>query len=67
LFNTEQLFQLARILGRPVEHFLGLDTGLTEDESHLLAAYRTIRNPEWRDLVLDLVKRTAARSQGAIG
>lgn len=40
LFDTEQLFQLARILARPVEYFLGLDSELTADEGRALALYR---------------------------
>lgn len=40
LFDTEQLAQLSRALGRPITYFLGLDTGLTEDEDRVLALYR---------------------------
>lgn len=40
LMTMADLFQLARILGRPVEWFLGLDTGLSPDEGRVLALYR---------------------------
>lgn len=44
LFDTEQLAQLSRVLGRPIAYFLGLDTGLTEDEDRVLALYREARD-----------------------
>jgi len=40
--NIEYLFQLSSILGRSVEHLLGLDNGLSADEDELLARYRTL-------------------------
>ena len=40
--TLEDLFNLSRILGWPVEYFLGLDTGLTEDEGH---SWRSIAVP----------------------
>jgi len=58
-FSIEQLFKLSRILGRSVEHFLGLDNGLTEDEDALLATYRSIGSPEIRELVRDVAKDQA--------
>lgn len=39
-FGVEHLFRLSRVLGRSVEHFLGLDTGLTEEEDELLTLYQ---------------------------
>lgn len=44
LFDTDQLFQLERILGRPVEWFLGLSTELQADEQQLLSLYRNLRD-----------------------
>ena len=41
-FSVAMLFQLAPILGKPVEYFLGLDTDLSEDEAELLACYRRL-------------------------
>ena len=55
-FTLEMLFQLGRILGRPVEYFLGLDTGLTDDEGRLLALYRAAPAGEPRAMVLRLVQ-----------
>ena len=40
LFDTDQLFALERILGRPVSYFLGLATELSADEEQLLSMYR---------------------------
>jgi len=54
-----QVFQLARALGRPVEHFLGLDTGLSADEGELLAIYRGLEGAAARALVLRLVRGMA--------
>ena len=39
-FSIEQLFVISRVLNRPVEWFLGLDSELTEDEGRALALYR---------------------------
>jgi HTH-type transcriptional regulator / antitoxin HipB len=54
--TLEDLFNLSRILGRPVEYFLGLDTGLTEDEGQLLALYRGAADAAGRALILRLVR-----------
>jgi transcriptional regulator with XRE-family HTH domain len=42
-FTLELVFKLADILGQPITYFLGLDTGLTEDEGRVLALYREAR------------------------
>lgn len=42
-FTVAQVFAIARLAGRPVEYFFGLDTGLTEDEGRALAYYRAAR------------------------
>jgi transcriptional regulator with XRE-family HTH domain len=59
LFDTEQLFHLSRILGRPVEYFLGLDTGLSEEEGQLLASYRAIDSEQGRRIALGVVRDSA--------
>jgi len=41
-FSIDQLFKLSSILGRSVQHFLGIDNGLTPDEDELLARYRAL-------------------------
>lgn len=41
-FSVWHLFELATILGRPVEYFLGLRTDLRPDEQVLLAGYRRL-------------------------
>jgi transcriptional regulator with XRE-family HTH domain len=43
VLDTEQLAKLGRVLGQPITYFLGLDTGLTEDEGRVLALYREAR------------------------
>jgi transcriptional regulator with XRE-family HTH domain len=40
--TLQNLEQLPKILNRPIEYFLGLDTGMTADEEQLLAAYRRL-------------------------
>lgn len=54
--NIWQLFQLSRILSRPVEWFLGLATDLTDDEGQLLAIYRAAPTAEARATALRLVR-----------
>ncbi len=54
-FTVEQLFKISRILGRPVEWFLGLDSDLTADEGQLLALYRAAPSDAARAMVLRLV------------
>jgi len=41
-FSVWHLYQLARVLGRPIEYFLGLPTDLCLDEQTLLGAYRRL-------------------------
>jgi transcriptional regulator with XRE-family HTH domain len=43
LMTVEDLFRIAAVLGLPVEHLLGLDTELGEDEGRILALYRRAR------------------------
>jgi transcriptional regulator with XRE-family HTH domain len=43
-FTVEQLFQLARILGYPIAYLLGEETGLKEDEEHVIGMYRALRD-----------------------
>ncbi len=59
-FTVDQLFLLARILNRPVTWFLGIDTGLREDQEELLAIYDSIPDQEEREQARDLL-RTFAR------
>lgn len=40
--SVEYLVQLSNLLGRPVEYFLGLDTGLTDQEGELLFIFRSL-------------------------
>lgn len=54
-FTVEQLFQLERILERPVSYFLGLPTGMTSDEEQLLTAYRQIPQKAARQAALGMV------------
>lgn len=54
-FTLGMLHEVARILGRPIGYFLGLDTGLTDDEGELLALYRAA-DTSMRGLILRLVR-----------
>ena len=55
-FSISHLFLVSRILGRPLEYFLGLDTGLTEDEGQLLASYRSTAADDVRAMILRAVR-----------
>lgn len=55
-FSVDQLFQLSRVLGKPVEWFLGLDTGLTDDEAELLHLYQQIETPAVRQAGLAAIR-----------
>jgi len=63
IITLEDLFRLSRILGRPVEYLLGLDTGLSEDEGQLLAVYRSLGDPERRGLALRIVQSMVPPSE----
>ena len=56
LVTVEDLFQFSRILNRPVEWFLGLDTDLTEDEGRVLMLYQRAKEMGLDDNFLRLVK-----------
>lgn len=58
-FTVEQLFQLSRVLGKPVTFFLGLDTGLDPEAEDLLFHYRRIQHPIIREAARDAVRREA--------
>lgn len=60
-FTVDQLFTLSRVLGRSVEWFLGLETGLSEREDHLLTIYKGL-SPTARGLLLDMAE-TFAKSE----
>ena len=55
-FAVDHLFKLAALFNRPIEWLLGLPSDLTEDEQQLLAAYRQIETPLFRELALDQVR-----------
>jgi transcriptional regulator with XRE-family HTH domain len=61
VFSVEQIFLLSRILNRPVEWLLGLETSLSDSEGVLLTAYRRIANPETQQMCLDIVTTIAER------
>ena len=55
-YSVQQLFTAARVLNRPVEHFLGLDTDLSPDEEQLLALYRAIEGKQDRNMMLAMMR-----------
>lgn len=55
-FTVQQLFAAARILERPVEHFLGLRTELTPEEQQLLVLFRKAQKPEQRAGIINLLR-----------
>lgn len=42
LLTIEHLLKLPKILGQPVTYFLGVETGLLEDEGEVLESYRAV-------------------------
>lgn len=46
--TLKNLFGLPRALYKPLEHFLGLDMGLSEDEMEWLAIYQSLPEMERR-------------------
>lgn len=60
--TLKHLEMLPDILSRPIEYFLGLDTGLTDDEAELLAWYRATP-PKAQGFILDFVQVAAQRAQ----
>jgi len=55
-FTVEQLFRLSSVLGRPVTWFLGIDTGLSEEDAEVLHLWRQIETPAVRDTTLRLLR-----------
>lgn len=51
--SLDTLDKLAGILGKPVEHFLGLDSPLDEDEAELLHIYERLPNAMKRLLLIN--------------
>jgi transcriptional regulator with XRE-family HTH domain len=69
-FTIKMLFQLSRILGRPVEYFLGLDTGLTGREERVLMLFREAEKAGYGDVVIGAVHALVAQllsSAGQVG
>lgn len=64
LIGVEYLEPLSKALGRPIAYFLGISGNprLTPDEDALIMHYRQIPDDR-KDLVLDVVRTIAARSQ----
>jgi transcriptional regulator with XRE-family HTH domain len=58
-FTLEMIFKLAIILGRPVTYFLGLDSGLAEDEDRVLALYREARAAGLGPMVISVLEGIA--------
>lgn len=63
-FAVDQLFALSRLLGRPVEYFLGLDTGLSDKEGELLTVYRNLPSDTLRDTALGMLRVLAQKKEG---
>lgn len=55
-FRVEQVEEFARALDRPVEWFLGIDTGLTEEEAQVLHLWRQIDNDAVKRLVMNALR-----------
>jgi transcriptional regulator with XRE-family HTH domain len=55
-FTVEMLFQLSKILGKPIEWLLGLPTEMTPDEQEMLALYREL-HPDARRMFLEVTRQ----------
>jgi len=69
-FTVQQLFKIASVLGRPVEYFLGLDTGLTGREERVLILFREAEKAGYGDVVIGAVHAMVAQlltSAGQVG
>lgn len=65
-FTVEQLFQLSRILGKPVTWFLGLPSELDPDEDELLALYRLIADPNMKKWAVASLRALVVSSGGIV-
>ena len=59
-FRVEQVQEFARVLGRPIEWFLGLDTGLSEADAEVLHLWRQIETPALRQNVIHSLRGQVA-------
>ena len=59
-FRVEQVQEFSRALGRPVEWFLGLDTGLSEADAEVLHLWRQIETPALRQNVIHSLRGQVA-------
>jgi transcriptional regulator with XRE-family HTH domain len=60
IFTVNDVFKIAKVLGRPVEWFLDLKLGdLSEDDQRVLAAFRRINSPMLRKMVIEQVQSAA--------
>ena len=60
-FTVEQLFQLARILEKPITYFLGIEVGLGEQEAELVHVFRELLDDEGREVMMDMAHTLARR------
>jgi len=51
-FTVDQLFQLSRILGKPITYFLGVSDKLAPDEEEALHLYRSLTQERSRQLAI---------------
>lgn len=51
-----RLVRISEVLGRPVTWFLGIDTGLSDDEAEALHLYRQLESPALRENTLTILR-----------
>lgn len=61
LLTLDDLAHLSRILSRPVEYFLGLDTGLTGREERVVTLFRLAESAGYGDVVIGAVHALVAQ------
>lgn len=62
-WTAAMLFALARVLNKPVEHFLGLSTDLIDEERDWLHLFRNVKNPVSRKRLMNAVKILAGEEE----
>ena len=55
-FSVQQLFRASRVLDRPITYFLGVESGLSAEEEHLVELYRKGLNKGIGDIILRVTR-----------
>lgn len=56
-FGIHQLYELSRILSRPITYFLDIPSKYSNDEEQLVFLYRHINDDKLKETAIELVRR----------